>query len=242
MTTGAPVLTISGLEAGYTKDLPILRGITLTLKERSLTTIIGPNGAGKSTLIKAIAGIVPVSEGTIMLNGRDIVGIRPDQIGELGLAYVPQSDNVFRSLTIAQNLLLTLRRSPDRKRRLAQLYDLFPTLAEKRNERAGSMSGGQRQMLAVAMALALEPRVVLMDEPSAGLSPKIAQEVLAHARQLTREGVSILLVEQNVKQALAVSDYCYVLAEGRNQVDGAAADILADPVVGEIYLGGRRLA
>ncbi|WMS44628.1 ABC transporter ATP-binding protein [Acuticoccus sp. MNP-M23] len=242
MTGAPPVLSVAGLEAGYTRDLPILRGINLSLEAQSLTTIIGPNGAGKSTLIKAIAGIVPVSAGSIKLNDRDIVGIRTDQIGGLGLAYVPQNDNVFRSLTIAQNLLLTLRRAPDRKTRLAELYDLFPALAEKKTERAGSLSGGQRQMLAVAMALALHPRVILMDEPSAGLSPKVAQDVLGLARQLTREGVSILLVEQNVKQALAVSDYCYVLAEGRNQVDGPADKILSDPVVGEIYLGGRRMA
>jgi ABC-type branched-subunit amino acid transport system ATPase component len=236
-----PVLSVEGLSAGYVRDLPILRDLNLQLKRDTLTAIIGPNGAGKSTLIKAIAGLVPVSAGRVVLDGKVITGIRPDQMAALGLAYVPQNDNIFRSLKIAENLALVLRRVPDRARRLDELYAVFPPLAEKQRERAGSLSGGQRQMLAVAMALASRPRVMLMDEPSAGLSPKVQQEVLELARGLTGRGVSILLVEQNVKQALRVADHCYVLAEGRNQLDGPADQILADPAVGEIYLGGRRM-
>lgn len=234
-------LSVEGVEAGYVRDLPILRGVNLVLPERSLTAIIGPNGAGKSTLIKAIAGLVPVSRGRILFGGRDITGIRPDAMGPLGLAYVPQTDNIFRSLTVAENLALALARVPDRAARLAELHALFPALAEKARARAGSLSGGQRQMLAVAMALAPRPRVILMDEPSAGLAPRIVAEVMALARGLTAQGVSVLLVEQNVKAALRVADHAYVLAEGRNQVDGPAAAILADPVVGEIYLGTRRV-
>ncbi|MCF8484187.1 MAG: ABC transporter ATP-binding protein [Rhodobacteraceae bacterium] len=235
------VLQIEGLEAGYVRDLPILRQVNLTLKQGSLTTIIGPNGAGKSTLIKAIAGIVPISAGRVVLNGRDITGIRPDEMAPLGLAYVPQTDNIFRTLTIAQNLALVLRRLPDRAARLRELLDTFPPLAEKLDDRAGALSGGQRQMLAVAMALATRPTVMLMDEPSAGLSPKIAAEVLDLTRSLTATGVSILLVEQNVKQALRVADHCYILAEGRNRLDGPADQILSDPEVAAIYLGGRRV-
>jgi ABC-type branched-subunit amino acid transport system ATPase component len=235
------VLQIEGLEAGYVRDLPILRQVNLTLKQGSLTTIIGPNGAGKSTLIKAIAGIVPISAGRVVLNGRDITGIRPDEMAPLGLAYVPQTDNIFRTLTIAQNLALVLRRLPDRAARLRELMDTFPPLAEKLDDRAGALSGGQRQMLAVAMALATRPTVMLMDEPSAGLSPKIAAEVLDLTRSLTATGVSILLVEQNVKQALRVADHCYILAEGRNRLDGPADQILNDPEVAAIYLGGRRV-
>ncbi len=235
------LLQVRGLSAGYVCDLPILRDVAIDVAEGSVTVIIGPNGAGKSTLIKAIAGLVPVSEGSVTLDGRDITGIRPDQMGELGLAYVPQTDNIFRHLTIAENLALVLRRQPDRAVRLAELYALFPPLADKARERAAALSGGQRQMLAVAMALARRPRLVLMDEPSAGLSPRVAGEVLELARQLTREGVTILLVEQNVKAALKVADHCYILAEGRNQIDGPAAQILADPAVGEIYLGLRRV-
>jgi ABC-type branched-subunit amino acid transport system ATPase component len=235
------ILSVKGLTAGYVRDLPILHGVNLSVPEHSLTVIIGPNGAGKSTLIKAIAGLVPVSAGSVTLAGADITGIRPDQMGALGLAYVPQTDNIFRQLSVAQNLALVLRRLPDRAARLEELYTLFPPLADKARGKAGALSGGQRQMLAVAMALACRPRVVLMDEPSAGLSPKIAAEVLDLARSLTAQGVTILLVEQNVKQALRVADHCWILAEGRNQLDGPAAAILADPAVAEIYLGGKRM-
>ena len=239
--SGDNILTVAGLEAGYIKDLPILRGIDLRVGRNALTCIIGPNGAGKSTLIKAIAGLVPVSAGAVTLDGTAITGIRADRMAALGMAYVPQTDNIFRTLTIRQNLLLVLRRNRQRDQRLEELFTLFPPLKDKEGDAAASLSGGQRQMLAVAMALANRPSLILMDEPSAGLAPKAAAEVLDLARGLTAEGVSILLVEQNVKQALRVSDHCYILAEGRNQVDGPAADILSDPIVGEIYLGRRRV-
>jgi ABC-type branched-subunit amino acid transport system ATPase component len=237
--SGPDILTVQGLVAGYVRDLPILHGVDLRVAREKLTVIIGPNGAGKSTLIKAIAGLVPVSSGAVTLEGRNITGIRPDQMADMGLAYVPQTDNIFRHLTIAENLALVLRRLPDRAQRLDELYTLFPPLAEKARGRAGALSGGQRQMLAVAMALSCRPKLVLMDEPSAGLSPRIAAEVLDLARTLTTQGVTILLVEQNVKQALRVADHCYILAEGRNQLDGTAAQILNDPAVAEIYLGAR---
>lgn len=238
-----PVLTVSGLVAGYVRDLPILHGVGLVLPAGKVVVIIGPNGAGKSTLVKAIAGLVPVSEGTITCRGEPIRGIRPDQMGPLGIAYVPQNDNVFRSLTIQQNLALALRpfKRAEATARLDELFGLFPPLSEKRRDRAGSLSGGQRQMLAVAMAMAHGPSVLMMDEPSAGLSPKAAQEVLELARGLTEQGVSILLVEQNVNQALHIADHCYILAEGRNQVDGPADKLRNDPVVAAIYLGGKRM-
>lgn len=236
------VLSAENIVAGYVKDLPILFDVSVTVKKASLTLIIGPNGAGKSTLIKAIAGVVPISSGKVMLNGREITGIRPDQMALNGIAYVPQTDNIFRTLSIQQNLDLVLRNAgAAAPARLATLFDRFPALASKQNEKAGTLSGGQRQMLAVAMALAVDPSVILMDEPSAGLSPKAAQEVLHMARDLTRQGVTILLVEQNVKQAMRLADHCYILAEGRNQLDGDAADLLSDPIVGEIYLGGKRV-
>ena len=172
-------LKIEALEAGYVRDLPILRRVDLGVERASLTVIIGPNGAGKSTLIKAVAGLVPVSGGRVLLDGKDITGIRPDQMAGLGLSYVPQTDNIFRHLSIRENLALVLRRVAERQARLEELFALFPVLAQKQADRAASLSGGQRQMLAVAMALAPRPRVMLMDEPSAGLSPKIAAEVLA---------------------------------------------------------------
>lgn len=236
-----PLLCATDIVAGYVKDLPILRQVSIEVKKASLTLIIGPNGAGKSTLIKAVAGVVPVSSGTITLAGRDITGIRPDQMAGNAIAYVPQSDNVFRTLSIRQNLELVLRRTPDGPARIAGLFSRFPALSDKQGEKAGTLSGGQRQMLAVAMALAVEPSLVLMDEPSAGLSPRAAQEVLQMARDLTSQGVTILLVEQNVKQAMRLADHCYILAEGRNQHDGDAAELLNDPIVGEIYLGGKRV-
>ncbi|MEL6645655.1 MAG: ABC transporter ATP-binding protein [Pseudomonadota bacterium] len=231
------------ITAGYIPDLPILKDVSVTARTGQLTVIIGPNGAGKSTLIKAIAGLVPVSQGTVTLNGQTITNPRPDQMGRRGVAYVPQSDNIFRSLTVGQNLDLVLRHAGAEARdRRAALLTQFPALADKERDKAGSLSGGQRQFLAVAMALAIKPSVILMDEPSAGLSPKAAQEVLEHARALTRDGVTILLVEQNVKQALRLADHCYILADGQNQVDGPAQDLLTDPIVGQIYLGGKRVA
>lgn len=231
------------ITAGYLPDLPILKGVSLNAAQAKVTVIIGPNGAGKSTLIKAIAGLLRVSNGQVLLQGQDITNPRPDQMGTRGVAYVPQSENIFRSLTIRQNLELVLRRTGgERAAKLEALFKQFPPLAQKPNQKAGALSGGQRQFLAVAMALAINPSVILMDEPSAGLSPKAAQEVLEHAKSLTEKGVTIVLVEQNVKQALRLADHCYILADGLNQLDGSAAELLDDPVVGQIYLGGKRVA
>lgn len=235
------VLQVSGVTAGYVPDLPILHDVSMQARRGSVTVIIGPNGAGKSTLIKAIAGLVAVSSGTITQDGTDITNIRPDRMAAHGIAYVPQTDNIFRSLTVRQNLALALRREADTSEGLQALLGQFPALAEKLDAKAGALSGGQRQFLAVAMALATTPRLVLMDEPSAGLSPKAAQEVLEQARALTETGVTILLVEQNVNQALRLADHCYILAEGRNQIDGKASDLVGNPAVADIYLGGKRL-
>lgn len=239
---GDPILQVKSVTAGYIPDLPILNEVSLTARAGQITLIIGPNGAGKSTLIKAIAGLIPVSSGEVSLEGNDITGILTDQLSSQSIAYVPQTDNIFRSLTIRQNLDLALRRADDAPATLDELFQQFPALAAKHRDKAGTLSGGQRQFLAIAMALASTPRLILMDEPSAGLSPKASEEVLEQARALTEHGVSILLVEQNVKQAMRLADHCYILAEGRNQVDGAALDLLNDKVVGEIYLGGRRVA
>ena len=236
-------LQIRNITAGYVPELAILRDVNLDARRGQVTVIIGPNGAGKSTLIKAVAGLVPVSAGNVLLDARDITNPRTDQMGQLGMAYVPQTDNIFRSLTIRQNLELVLRQAgSERTSRLNALFQQFPPLAEKQKEKAGSLSGGQRQFLAVAMALAIRPSVMLMDEPSAGLAPKAAEEVLGMVRALTDDGVTVVLVEQNVRQALRVADYCYILADGQNQVDGPAKALMNDPVVGEIYLGGKRMA
>ena len=237
-----PILTAEAVTAGYVPDLPILKNVSLAARAGQITLIIGPNGAGKSTLIKAVAGLVHINSGRIRVAGREITGQSADRLASNGIAYVPQNNNIFRSLTIEQNLTLAARRAPAQTGvPLESLYAQFPALADKRRDKAGTLSGGQRQFLAIAMALAAAPRLILMDEPSAGLSPKAAQEVLEHARTLTAEGVSILLVEQNVNQAMRLADHCYIFAEGRNQLDGPAAELLNDPVVGEIYLGGRRV-
>ena len=235
-------LEVSKIFAGYVPDLPILKGVSVKVKSGSLNVVIGPNGAGKSTLIKAIVGLVPVSKGRILLGGKEIGGIKPHSIAEHRISYVPQIDNIFRTLTVRQNLELALRSSDiNTNERLTELLIQFPILSEKMKEKAGALSGGQRQFLAVAMALANYPDIILMDEPSAGLAPKAAQEILELLRELSNSGVAILLIEQNVNQALRLADHCYILAEGRNQVDGEAYKLLNDPIVGEIYLGGKRL-
>lgn len=234
-------IEVRGITAGYLPDLPILHEVSISCKRGSVTVLIGPNGAGKSTLIKAIAGLVPVFGGSIHHAGSEITHIRPDRLAGQGIAYVPQSDNIFRTLSVRQNLELALRRASNRTGKLHALLDRFPVLADKISSKAAALSGGQRQFLAVAMALATEPRLILMDEPSAGLSPKAAQDVLGLAKSLTETGVTILLVEQNVNQALRLADHCYILAEGRNQIDGKAHQLMNDPVVAEIYLGGKRL-
>ena len=235
-------LNMQSVTAGYVPNLPILHDVSIQLVRGTVTVIIGPNGAGKSTLVKAVAGLLPVSSGTILQGVDDITNIRPDQMAAHGIAYVPQSDNIFRSLTILQNLDLALRREKvDKAARRTELLMQFPVLADKLTEKAGALSGGQRQFLAIAMALATRPQLILMDEPSAGLAPKAAEEVLEMVRALTETGATILLVEQNVNQALRVADQCYILAEGRNQIDGKATDLLGNSVVADIYLGGKRM-
>ena len=235
-------LNMQRVTAGYVPNLPILHDVSIQLVRGTVTVIIGPNGAGKSTLVKAVAGLLTVSSGTILQGMDDITNIRPDQMAAHGIAYVPQSDNIFRNLTIVQNLDLALRREKvDKAARRRELLMQFPVLADKLTEKAGALSGGQRQFLAVAMALATRPQLILMDEPSAGLAPKAAEEVFEMVRALTETGATILLVEQNVNQALRLADQCYILAEGRNQIDGKATDLLDNSVVADIYLGGKRM-
>ncbi len=240
-TAPEAILEAHGVTAGYVRDLPVLHDVSVRVARQRVTVLIGPNGAGKSTLIKAVAGQVTVFAGTVTHEGTDLTRLRPDRLAAHGIAIVPQTDNVFRNLTVRQNLALASR-GTGAAARLAAVFDRSPVLADKRHTKAGALSGGQRQVLAVAMALAKAPRLILMDEPSAGLSPKAAAEVLAMVRRLTAEGVSILLVEQNVKLALQMADHVYILAEGRNQVDGPAAALRGDRIVADIYLGGKRIA
>lgn len=237
------VLEVNDLVAGYDPDFPILHGINIQIKRNDLTLVIGPNGAGKSTLIKAIAGVVPSFSGEIQTGGKSLRGIRPDQLGEFGISYVPQTENIFRNLSVKRNIELILGLAAQKHSgKFEELMDLFPALSEKLTAKASTLSGGQRQMLALAMALAKKPSILLMDEPSAGLSPKVAEEVLTFTKSLTKQQVTIILVEQNVKQALAVADHCYILAEGRNQLDDTAKKMIGNPLISEIFMGRKRVA
>lgn len=236
------VLNVQSLTAGYVPGLPILKDVNMCLGRGEIVAVIGPNGAGKSTLIKAIAGLVLVEEGTIMLGARNLVGIRPDEMAIFGIAYVPQTNNIFRTLTIRQNLMLAAKRSDGLVDDLIErMFTLFEILRGKQMDKGGKLSGGQRQMLAIAMALVAEPKLILMDEPTAGLAPKVAEEILSLVQDIAEKGVSVIFVEQNVKAALRISNRTYILAEGRNQIDGSTQELMEGQVIKEIYLGDRRI-
>lgn len=234
------VLHIEAVVAGYVPTLPIIHGISLEVAPREIVTVIGPNGAGKSTLLKAVIGLLHVSSGSIRFGGRDITHRPTDQIVAAGIGFVPQTANVFTTLTIHENLRAGghLLGSGELSARLERSYSLFPSLADKRGDRARTLSGGQRQMLAIARALMTDPRLVILDEPTAGLAPKVVDEVFARLRDLVRTDVAVLMVEQNARAALRISDRGYVLAEGRNRVDGPAAVLLGNAEVASAFLGG----
>ena len=237
--SAGPALATEGLVAGYEPDLPIVRGIDFAVAHGELVVVLGPNGAGKSTFVKAVAGTVPVFGGTVALGGRDITALPAHEKITHGLAFVPQTENIFATLTIAENLDLAADILPRhlRRDRLGKVEAMFPDLAQRPQLRAGQLSGGQRQMLAVARALIVEPKVLILDEPSAGLSPRIVGEVFANLQAINRSGVTIILVEQNVKAALAIAHRGVVLVEGRLRHEGAAETLASDPLIAELYLG-----
>jgi ABC-type branched-subunit amino acid transport system ATPase component len=239
--TQNPVLRAEGVIAGYRPDLPILHGVGVEVRAGEVATIIGPNGAGKSTLIKAIAGLVAISSGSVLLDGEDITGQPAHQLATLGAGFVPQTGNVFATLTIQENLILGgigLHRS-EAGRRTQEIYQRYPMLGEKRHDKAATLSGGQRQILAVARVLIMRPRLILLDEPTAGLSPMAAAELFQLVRALAADGAAVLMVEQNARAALKISDTGFVLAEGQNRLSGPAAALLEDAKVGQIFLGQR---
>lgn len=240
----APLLQVNALVAGYVPGLPIVQGVSLHVVPREVVTIIGPNGAGKSTLLKAIVGQVGVAGGAVHLAGRDITGLPAHAVVAAGVGFVPQTANVFTTLTIDENLRAGghLLAKGNLAARTTRAYALFPALAEKRRERARTLSGGQRQMLAIARALMTEPALLLLDEPTAGLSPKLVDEVFQRVRGLAEQGVAVLMVEQNARGALRHSDRGYVLAEGRNHSQGPALALLDDPDVAAAFLGARASA
>ncbi|MGI9085970.1 MAG: ABC transporter ATP-binding protein [Aeromicrobium sp.] len=232
------VLRADDLIAGYLPGVNILNGADLYCREGELVGIIGPNGAGKSTLLKALFGLVKVHTGTVSLKGKDITNRRADQLVSDGIGFVPQSDNVFPSLTIAENLEMGCYQEPKKfPDRFDFVTSIFPTLGERRKQRAGSLSGGERQMVAMGRALMMDPSVLLLDEPSAGLSPVLQDEVFVQTRNINRAGVSVVMVEQNARRCLQICDRGYVLDQGRNAYTGTGRSLANDPKVIELYLG-----
>jgi len=233
-----PIIEVNGLASGYVKGLNILQGVDLVLKEKEVVSIIGPNGAGKSTLLKAIMGLIPIFGGKIFFNGNELKEIKSFELIQKGIAYVPQVSNVFPSLTIEENLEMGLWTTKDKQNKFfEEIYSMFEILFQKRKERAGNLSGGQRQLLALGRALISKPKVLLLDEPSAGLSPKAIDEVFEYIENINQSGVSILLVEQNAKRALRFCNRGYVLDQGRNAYTGLGKDLLNDEKVIDLYLG-----
>jgi neutral amino acid transport system ATP-binding protein len=232
------ILQVEQVHAGYIRGVDILQGINLTVHAGEMVTIIGPNGAGKSTLAKTIFGLLIPNDGSINFNGENIAGMKPDAIVKRGMGYVPQITNVFKSLTIDENLEMgAFVQDTGIKELKREMYDRFPALVRKKTQSAGTLSGGERQQLAMAKALMLRPRLLILDEPSAALSPMMVVDVFKQIKQVQAEGTAILLVEQNAKQALSMSDRGYVLESGRDRFEGRGVDLLNDPKVGELYLG-----
>ena len=232
------VIECNGIAAGYVKGLNILQGVDLIVNEKEIVSIIGPNGAGKSTLLKAIMGIINISGGRFYINGNEKTNTPTHEIVREGVGYVPQVENVFPSLTIEENLEIgSWTLNSNIKESISKIFQDFPMLKERRKDKAGNLSGGQRQILALARALTTSPEILLLDEPSAGLSPVAIKEVFEIIKNINSKGVAILLVEQNAKRALNFSDRGYVLDQGRNAYQGNGQELLNDPRVVDLYLG-----
>ncbi|MGZ4340072.1 MAG: ABC transporter ATP-binding protein [Gaiellaceae bacterium] len=235
------LLEVDALEAGY-EDALVLRGVSLRADVDEIVAVIGPNGAGKSTLLKAVYGLVTRYAGSVRFSGEDVTRLRPDRLTRRGLNFVPQTENVFPSLTLAENVHVSALVLPRGERRDAveRVRELFPILVERPRQRAGTLSGGQRKLVALVRALVTRPRLVLLDEPSAGLSPQAMETVFDKLVEINAIGIGIVMVEQNARRALALAHRGYVLDTGRNAIEGTGADLLRDPQVAELYLGGSR--
>lgn len=238
MTAPEPLLTADAVVAGYLPGIDILTGCSLELYPGEIVGVIGPNGAGKSTLLKAIFGIVDVRGGTIRLGTENITGLSPHELVARGIGFVPQTDNVFPRLSVRENLEMGVFQDPKRfAARFEVVAELFPLLAERSGQRADGLSGGERQMVAIGRALMMDPKVVLLDEPSAGLSPAYQDEVFEQITTITDHGVSLIMVEQNARRCLQISDRGYVLDQGANAYTGTGRQLLEDPKVVSLYLG-----
>lgn len=229
---------VDNIVAGYVPEVDILNGCSLELAPGELVGIIGPNGAGKSTLLKALFGLLDVRTGSVTFRGEDITGLTAHELVSRGIGYVPQNNNVFPSLTISENLEMGVFLRPKAfKERLSFVTDMFPRLGERLGQRAGSLSGGERQMLAMSRALMMDPEVLLLDEPSAGLSPVLQDQVFINTKQINKAGVAVVMVEQNAARCLQICDRGYVLDQGTNAYTDTGRNLLTDPNVIALYLG-----
>ncbi len=232
------LLVMEDLYGGY-GAADILKGASLTVEPGEIVVIIGPNGAGKSTLMKSAFGLVTIRQGRVAYQGQEITNRKPEQVVKLGIGFVPQEKNVFPSMTVEENLEMgAYLRSDDWSGTLERVYEIFPRLAERRNQPAGSMSGGERQMVAMGRALMMEPKLLLLDEPTAGLSPLFIDQTMERICDINKLGIGILMVEQNARQALMIAHRGYVLAMGANRYEDTGAGLLANPEIGEMFLGG----
>ena len=232
------ILKVEDITAGYT-EVEILHNVHIQVKSGDIVSVIGPNGAGKSTLLKTIFGVLKPKKGKITLKDEDITGLKPDRIARRGISYVPQVDNVFPSLAIQENFEMgAFIRKDDYSQRLEEVFDLFPILKGRRKQKAGQLSGGQRQMVAMGRALMLDPQVLLLDEPSAGLAPLIVVDIFEKIKEINASGVAMVIVEQNAREALKMAHHGYVLAMGKNVLDDSGEALLANDEVGRLYLGG----
>ena len=236
------ILEIIDIVAGYLPDVDVLQGINIHVEQGELVCMIGPNGAGKSTVLRTISGLLNPSQGNIKFDGKEITGLRPDLVLHEGIAHVPQGHSSFPEMTVQENLLMgayILRDRAERNRRMGKVYEMFPILKERKNEKAGNFSGGQQKILEMGRALMLEPKMILLDEPSLGLAPITSKQVFDTIKSLKNEmGMTVLMVEQNAKSGLAIADRAYVLELGIERLEGPAATLLSDPRVAELYLGG----
>ncbi len=237
-SNGQPLLYTEDVVAGYLPEVDILNGVSIQVREGEIVTVIGPNGAGKSTLIKTIFGLLSPRRGLVQLRGEDITGLQPHSIARRGMSYVPQLDNVFPSLSVEENLRMGVFDAGSAQEQTERMYELFPRLGERRRQSAGTMSGGERQMVAMARALMPNPQLLLLDEPSAGLAPAFVDAIFQKVEDINRAGVTIVMVEQNARRALSMSDRGYVLDLGQDRFEGKGTDLLEDPKVADLYLGG----
>ena len=231
------LLEFDNVVSGY-GEMEILHGVSIRVEEGEIVSIIGPNGAGKSTLVKTVFGLLNTWEGNINFADEDIIGLSPEQIVRKGMCYVPQVDNTFSSLTVQENLEMgAYIRDDDYRSRIEEIYDLFPDIKDRRRSKVSKLSGGMRQMVALGRALMLDPQMLLLDEPSAGLAPLVVDLIFDRIKAINRQGVTLLIIEQNARKTLENSDRGYVLVDGKNRLDGPGPELLADEQIGELFLG-----